>query len=133
MFSQAMFVGFVATDPEIKKTKTERSLCKFNLAVDRPVKSAGAKSTADFHRIEVWDGYAEFIATTVKKGDKIFVSSRPVNRTYPDKNGANRTITFYTASHIEFAGTKKDKFLPPPPLDLSDLFSCAEEDGEVLQ
>jgi len=133
MFSQAMFVGFVATDPEIKKTKTERSLCKFNLAVDRPVKSADAKSLADFHRIEVWDGYAEFIAATVKKGDKIFVSSRPVNRTYPDKNGVNRTITFYTASHIEFAGTKKEKFLPPPPLDLFNMIVCTVEEGEVFQ
>ena len=132
MFSQSLFVGFVATEPDIKKTSSNRSYCKFNLAVDRPTRAAADKSIADFHHIEIWDGYADFIAATVHKGDKLFVSARPQNRTYPDKNGASHTTTFFTANHIEFAGNKKEKVMMPPPLDLTGLTSFDEE-GEGFQ
>ena len=134
MFSQSSFVGFVATDPEIKKTTSNRSFCKFNLAVDRPIRSAAEKSVADFHHIEVWDGYADFIAATVHKGDKLFVAARPQNRTYPDKNGVNHTSTFFTASHIEFAGNKKERTMMPPPLDLTGLsIEESEVEGEMIR
>ena len=129
MFSQSIFVGFVATDPELKKTKTEKSLCTFNLAVGRQAKTAAEKSIPDFHRIEVWNEYAKFISETVKKGDKLVIVSRPSNRTYKDGNGGNRTMTYFTASQIEFAGAKREKYVSPP-IDLLDYCIESEEAEE---
>ena len=115
MYSQTIMVGHVATDPELKTLNNGDHLLKFNLAVDREARSAAAKPFADFFPIEVWNTYAISLKSNLKKGDKIVVIARPINRKMSKDTKTMRTC--FTTSQIIFCGRSAPiAYMAPPDL-----------------
>ena len=81
------FVGRLTTDPELKKTPNDKSVCSFALAVKRP----RVKDTTDFINFVAWNQSAEYLTKYGTKGMLVEVSGTLTSRNYEDKNGNKRT------------------------------------------
>jgi single-stranded DNA-binding protein len=121
MYSLTTMVGNVATDPELKTIAAGSHLLKFNLAVDREARSAGAKPATDFFPVEVWNAYAISLKSNLKKGDKIILFCRPINRKMTKDGKTVRTC--FTASQILFCGrSEPTPHMAPPELPSEESY-----------
>lgn len=74
--AQVTFVGNVADTPELRFTPTGAAVASFQVAVSRRVKDdAGVWSDASttFYRCSVWRQYAEHVAESLTRGDRVMV------------------------------------------------------------
>ena len=60
MLNQAIMMGRLCADPELRKTQSEISVCSIRIAVDRDYGKGEQKET-DFFDVVAWRGTAEFI------------------------------------------------------------------------
>ncbi|WP_293969456.1 single-stranded DNA-binding protein [uncultured Ruminococcus sp.] len=100
--NKVIISGRMTVNPELKTTTSGKSVCSFNLAVDR----ANKNDEADFPTVVAWDGTAEFASRYLTKGRKIIVEGHIHTRNYEDRDGNNRKATEIYAEHIEFADSK---------------------------
>ena len=103
--NQVILIGRLVKDPELKQTQTNKTYCKFSLAVGRQTKDAGV----DFINCIVWNKQAENLAQYQQKGNKIAVSGSLQINDYTDKNGVNRQSTSVVCFSIEFLSEKKQQ------------------------
>ena len=69
MLNQAVIVGRLVREPELRKTETGRKVTNITVAVPRSYKNANGEYEADFIHCTLWEGVAEKTITYVKKGD----------------------------------------------------------------
>lgn len=91
MKNQVTLVGRLGTDAFITTFENGSSIARFQLAVD-DMKS-NKNNTPLFYRIFAWGSTADFLTNYCKKGSKVAVSGRLVNRTYLAKTGEQRKVT----------------------------------------
>lgn len=88
MYASIQIVGNLANF-EVKQTG-EKTFAKFSVATSSWSKEGGKKTT--WYNVVCWNGRtAEFLADKVGKGTKVFVTGELQQRTYTDKNGAEKT------------------------------------------
>ncbi len=105
--NKAIILGRLVRDPEVKYTSTEKVVCLFTLAVDRPFKQDGEKAT-DYIPVVVWGKPAELAGNSLHKGHRVLIEGRIQVRSYEDKNGNKRTATEVIASNFDFIEKKSD-------------------------
>lgn len=98
--NRVVIVGNLTRDPELKKTKTDISVCTFTVAANRRPKDDGTRE-ADFLNVVVWRGQAESCYRYLKKGRRVAVSGSIRTRSY-DKDGDKRTVWEIEADEVEF-------------------------------
>lgn len=99
--NQATIVGNVTADPEIKYSPNGKAVLNITLATNHSYKKDEEwVDVPSFHRIVMWGNVAEFIAKSIKKGDKLYVDGRIDYRTYQDKEGQTRYITEIKADRV---------------------------------
>lgn len=110
--NQVILSGRITSDVELRKTPQGKSVCTFNIAVDR----ATSNNDADFPTIVAWEKTAEFVTNYLSKGRKIMVKGELRTRMCQDKDtGKNRKITEVYADRIEFADSRlKEVFSETP-------------------
>ena len=88
-------VGYLTADPEVKSTQTGLSVANLTIA---STPSKFDKNTSEwvngetlFLRASAWRTFAEQIAASLKKGDKVIAQGRLTAQSYTDKEGNNRT------------------------------------------
>lgn len=116
--------GRLTSDPELKKTPSDVSLCCITVAVDRDYTPKGAEKLTDFFNVEIWRGAAEFVSKYFMKGQEILISGRMQSEPYTDKNGNKRVYWKISADSVEFCGSKQSRAEPSEnetPEDDSDL------------
>lgn len=74
-FNQAVFVGRLAKDPELKRLSDNLSKLNFILAVGRTYKKKDGVST-DFIPVVIWGKAAEVAFKLLRKGSPVLVSGR---------------------------------------------------------
>lgn len=88
MYASIQIVGNLANF-EVKQSG-EKTFAKFSVATSSWSKEGGKKTT--WYNVVCWNGRtAEFLADKVGKGTKVFVTGELQQRTYTDKNGAEKT------------------------------------------
>jgi len=88
MYASIQIVGNLANF-EVKQAG-EKTFAKFSVATNSWSKEGGKKTT--WYNVVCWNGRtAEFLADKVGKGTKVFVTGELQQRTYTDKNGAEKT------------------------------------------
>ena len=88
MYASIQIVGNLANF-EVKQVG-EKTFAKFSVATSSWSKEGGKKTT--WYNVVCWNGRtAEFLADKVGKGTKVFVTGELQQRTYTDKNGAEKT------------------------------------------
>lgn len=91
--NNAVLVGRLTKDPDLRYTQNGTANVTFTLAVNRNFKNAQGGYDADFIPVVVWRGLAEMLANNLKKGARVCVSGRIQTRSYEDSNGGKRYVT----------------------------------------
>ncbi|MBQ7416891.1 MAG: single-stranded DNA-binding protein [Acidaminococcaceae bacterium] len=107
--NKVVLLGRLTKDPEVRYTPSQKVVCSFTLAVDRPFLNQEGKREADFIPVVVWGKAAELCGNSLAKGHRLLVEGRVQVRTYEDKN-TNKTVwmTEVVADRIEFIERKAD-------------------------
>ena len=104
--NNAILIGRLVRDPELSYTTTGTAICKFTIAVDRPVK-AGEEKTADFIRITAFNSQAENTNRYLKKGSKCAVNGKIQTGSYKDRDGRTVNTVDVIASNVEFLDSRE--------------------------
>jgi len=104
-------MGRLTRDPEVRVTPTEKTVCSFTLAVDRPF----SKDEADFINIVVWGKAAELCGNSLAKGHRLLVEGRLQIRNYVAKDGNKRYVTEVIADRVEFIERRNTNSTPTAP------------------
>lgn len=110
MLSNKVFlIGNLGNDPEIIETSNNTKLAIVSLATTEYYKNQnGEKSeNTQWHRITAWGPKAELFEKYLKKGERIMVEGKIVNRSYTNKAGDKRYSTEIKVLDIQFFNQKK--------------------------
>lgn len=104
-----MLYGNLTSDPEVKPTKTGRSLSAFSIATNRDWKNKEGEiiSETDFHKVVAFGKLGEIVGTYLKKGQPVLICGRLRNRSYISKEGSKRYITEVVLDDFNFLSNKK--------------------------
>jgi single-stranded DNA-binding protein len=102
-YNNVILIGNVAALPCFGTTKTIGTHSYFPLAVERnPDLQENDTLEVDFHRITFLTNNEDDPVNLLKKGDKVIITGRLVNRRYSDeKSNTERFITEVQATSIE--------------------------------
>lgn len=99
--------GRITKAPELKTVGSGTEVCKFTVAVNRPVGKDKEKVT-DFFDVDAWGKSGVFVEKYFNAGDGIIVEGEMRSRKYDDKDGNKRTAWSVWADRVEFAEKKGD-------------------------
>lgn len=100
--NKVILIGNLTKDPELSKTTSDVSVCKFSIAVSR----RWGNSETDFFNVIAWRGQAENCSKFLRKGSKVAISGSIQTRTYDANDGSKRYITEIVADEVQFLSTK---------------------------
>ncbi|MEE1137230.1 MAG: single-stranded DNA-binding protein [Acutalibacteraceae bacterium] len=108
MLNNAVIMGRLVADPELRTTGSGISVSSFTVAVDRRFNRQGEDRQADFIDIIAWRQTAEFVCKYFRKGSMIAVQGYIQTRMYEDKNGNKRKAVEIVADNVSFCGSKAE-------------------------
>ena len=105
--NKIILLGRLVKDPEVRVTPTDRTVCTFTLAVDRPFTAKNGQREADFINIVTWNKTAELCGNSLTKGQRALVEGRLQIRSYEGSDGQKRWVTEVIADRVEFIERKE--------------------------
>lgn len=113
-------VGFLTADPELKSTSSGLAVVNVTIASTPSKFDKTSNAFVDgetlFMRATAWRTFAEQIAASLRKGDKVVALGRLVAESYTDKDGNNRTST-----RLDLESLGLDLSRPPKQGSYSDV------------
>lgn len=103
--NRVCLTGRITRDLELKKTSNDKSVCSFDVAVNRGF----GNDNTDFVSCVSWDNQAENLVKYQRKGSKIAVEGSLRVDKYQDSDGKNRYKIYVQASNIEYLDSKKEE------------------------
>jgi single-strand DNA-binding protein len=84
--NQVALVGNITDDPELRYTQSGAALAGFTVAVSHRTKNNGEWQDVNdgFFRCTAWRSVAENLSQTLKKGTRVFVAGKLVQRSWQD-------------------------------------------------
>ena len=106
--NRVQLIGHLGADPEITGLADGKTVAKLSLATSDTIKkTSGEKVTeTQWHNLIAWGKTAEIVGKYLKKGARIAIEGRLVNRTYDDKKGIKRYVTEIVISDLLMLGDK---------------------------
>lgn len=108
MINNAVIMGRICNDLELRTTTSGTSVTSFTVAVDRRFQKQGEEKQTDFLTVVCWKSTADFVCRYFKKGSMIAVQGSIQTRNYEDKNGNKRTAVEIVADNVSFCGSKAE-------------------------
>ena len=96
--NKIILMGRITADPEIKKTQSDISVCRFTVAVNRRDK----EKTTDFIECSAFRNTADFIGKYFRKGSAIIVCGSLQTNNFTDKDGNKRKSYSVIADEVQF-------------------------------
>jgi single-strand DNA-binding protein len=108
-FNQAILLGNLTRDPELRTTPNGQTVATFGMATNRRwTDKAGEKQEAvEFHTVVVWSKLAEIAGQILYKGRKALVVGRLQTRSWEGQDGVKRSTTEIVASELSALGPGK--------------------------
>jgi len=102
-FNQAIVMGNLTRDPELRTTPSGQSVASFAVATNRSwVDGSGErKEAAEYHEIVAWGKLGELANQYLSKGRKVMVVGRLQTQSW-EKDGVKRQRTEIVANDINF-------------------------------
>jgi single-strand DNA-binding protein len=102
-FNQAIIMGNLTRDPEIRTIPSGQSVASFAVATNRSWADASGerKEAVEYHEIVAWGKLGELAAQYLAKGRKVMVVGRLQTQSW-EKDGVKRQRTEIVASDINF-------------------------------
>ncbi|MEW6385944.1 MAG: single-stranded DNA-binding protein [Thermodesulfobacteriota bacterium] len=115
MFNQAILVGYLGHDPELRHSSGGRAVTTFSLATSESwVKDGERVTQTEWHRLVAWGKLAEICCQWLRKGSLILVRGQITYRNW-EKDGQKRTSTEVVIQEMKMIGpAPKDE----PPEDV---------------
>ncbi len=109
-FNQAIILGNLTRDPELRYTPNGQAVCSIGVATNRAwVDSTGEKKDqVEFHDVVVWGKLAELVSQYLAKGRKVLVVGRLQTRSWEAQDGTKRQRTEIVATDINFVDRPKE-------------------------
>ena len=101
MINNAVLVGRMTKDAELRHTPSNVAVATFTLAVNRNRKSENGEREADFINVVIWRQQAENLANWAKKGALIGVTGRIQTRSYDNQQGQRVYVTEVVAESFQ--------------------------------
>lgn len=105
MLNQAVLVGRIVKDPELKDTEKGK-VTNLTLAVPRSFKNSNGEYDTDFISCILWKGVAESTVEYCKKGDLVGIKGRIQTSSY-EKDEETKYKTEIVAEKVTFLSSKK--------------------------
>lgn len=124
--NKAILIGRLTRDPEVRYTSSNRAVCQFSIAVERPfTNQQTGQRDADFINIVVWDKRAENVGKYMSKGRLVAVEGRIQTRNYENNEGKRVYVTEVVADNVHFLESKNAvqnssasiQSMPEPPVE----------------
>lgn len=107
-FAAATIEGFVTQDPQLKKTKTGKSVCTFSIAVNHYSKTEEPPKVS-FIEVETWEKIAEMCSNNVKKGRRLMIIGNLRQDRWESEDGKARSRIKIVGNEIRFLESKLKK------------------------
>ncbi|MBA2313411.1 MAG: single-stranded DNA-binding protein [Actinobacteria bacterium] len=100
--NQVVLVGNNTDDPQLRYTQSSAALASFIVAVSHRSKHNGEWQDVNdgFFRCTAWRQVAENAAHTLKKGMRIFVAGKLIQRSWQDSDGNKRQSVEIQVTHV---------------------------------
>lgn len=122
-FNQAIVLGNLTRDPELRYTPNGQAVTSFSIATNRSWVDASGdkKESVEYHDVVVWGKLAEIVSQYLGKGRKVMVVGRLQTRNWEAQDGTKRSKTEIVATDINFVDRPKDGSAIPdlPEKDIS--------------
>ena len=128
--NKIILLGRMVRDPEVRYTETEKVVCEFTIAVDRPYLNQEGQREADFIQVLIWGKQAETVGNHFKKGQRILLEGRLQIRSYDAKDGSKRYVTEVIANSFEFI-ERKEQAAADDPGNYSEFGAAVPFDEEI--
>jgi single-strand DNA-binding protein len=103
--NKVYLVGRLTRDPDFRVTQNGRSLCRFDLAVNRRYQNKNTGEWTEettFVPVIAWGPVAESCKENVKKGSPVRIEGRLHGNEFTDKTGAKRKVLEIYTFKVEF-------------------------------
>ena len=138
--NNAVLIGRLTKDPEMRYLPNGTPYTTFILAVDRQLSKDKkkeledqGKQTADFINIVVWGKQAENCANHLAKGRLAAVQGRIQSRSYDAKDGTKRYVIEVVANNVEFLEWRnKDNQQNDSDFDIPTGFEPVDDPGDCI-
>jgi single-strand DNA-binding protein len=102
-FNQAIVMGNLTRDPELRSTPSGQQVASFAVATNRTWMdgSGERKEAVEYHEIVAWGKLGELAAQYLAKGRKVMVVGRLQTQSW-EKDGIKRQRTEIVASDVNF-------------------------------
>lgn len=109
MLNNAVIVGRIVQNPELKETEKGGKIANIVLAVPRSFKNSNGEYETDFINCTLWRGIAESTAEYCKKGDLVGIKGRIQTSNYQDSEGNKKYTTEVVAEKVTFLSKNHTK------------------------
>ena len=125
MINNAVLVGRMTRDAELRYTPQNVAVATFTLAVNRTFKSQNGEREADFINCVMWRQQDENLANWAKKGSLIGVTGRIQTRNYENNDGQRVYVTEVVAETFQMLESRNQQssngtFGNDNPMDIQD-------------
>ncbi len=97
-------VGNLATDPDLRFTQGGQAVAGLRVAVNRRIRNAQSNQWEDrfdgYFRVNVWRDQGAHVAESLRKGDRVLVTGRLVERSFQDREGQKRYVIEIEADEV---------------------------------
>src|SRR5580704_5544208 len=102
-FNQAIIMGNLTRDPELRSTPSGQQVASFAVATNRSWMDASGerKEAVEYHEIVAWGKLGELAAQYLAKGRKVMVVGRLQTQSW-EKDGVKRQRTEIVAADVNF-------------------------------
>lgn len=102
-FNQAIVMGNLTRDPELRSTPSGQQVASFAVATNRTWLDASSerKEAVEYHEIVAWGKLGELAAQYLSKGRKVMVVGRLQTQSW-EKDGVKRQRTEIVAADVNF-------------------------------
>ena len=107
MLNQAVIVGRIIKEPELKKTENGTKVTNITLAVPRCFKNSEGQYDTDYISCVLWKGVAESTVEYCKKGDLVGVKGRIQTRDVELEDETHKKYVEVVAEKVTFLSNKK--------------------------
>jgi single-strand DNA-binding protein len=135
-FNQAIIMGNLTRDPELRSTPSGQQVASFAVATNRSwVDPSGERKEAvEYHEIVCWGKLGELTAQYLAKGRKVMVIGRLQTQSW-EKDGIKRQRTEIVASDVNFLDSRGggEDSAPISASASSESTSSKSSDDVVIQ
>ncbi len=129
--NKVILVGNLGKDPELLKTLSGTSLCKFSVATTERYKNRqGEQQTkTEWHNIIAWGRLAETCGEWLYKGKQVYIEGKLQTTSYAGNDGIKRYSTQIVASLMQMLGRATESEGAHNPVSQTDGFSKGYPDS----